>query len=92
MVVHISPPLTHIYFSDQLIGRNGFVWIIYSHFEELSVYMEKYRKPCLPGIILVLYYYAETSWKQHKVIAFVLGHPQALTSDASVDAVATAVL
>lgn len=54
--------------------------------------MEKKKKPCVPGIILVLYYYSETSWKQHKVIAFVLGHPEALTSDESVDAAATAVL
>lgn len=54
--------------------------------------MEKYRKPCLSGIILVPYYYSKSSRKQHKVIAFVLGYPEALTPDESVDAVATAVL
>lgn len=55
--------------------------------------MEKYRKPCLPRIILtVYYYYSKSSWKQPKVIAFVLGYPEALTPEEPVDAVATAVL
>jgi hypothetical protein len=67
--------------------------IIYSHIEKQpSVYVKKYRKPCLSGIILAMHYYSKTSWKQHKVIAFVPGHREALTSDESVDAVATAAL
>jgi len=53
--------------------------IIYSHFEEQPyVYMEKYRKPCLPRITSALYYYSKTSGKQEKVIAFVAGPPGSL--------------
>lgn len=75
------------------LGEMDLFLIIYTHFEEQrSVYVEKYRKPCLPGIILTQNYYSKTSWKQHKVIAFVLGHPEALTSEEPVDALATAAL